>query len=71
MTTEDDRLLTAKEVAAITGFQEKTIKIKARQGKIPYVQFEKQGRLMFLKRDVDAWIDKNRVEAGDTPSVGV
>ena len=56
-----NRTWTKDEAAAYLGCQPDTLRVWVSKRKIPYVKI---GRLTrFLQRDLDEWIDTNRVSA--------
>ena len=57
------RLLTVKETAEYLGRSEAAIRELVWHGKIGYIRTDR--RIMFDIRDLDKWIDENRVSEGE------
>ena len=64
---DGDRLLTADEVATLTGYSRQTIYNKVSAGEIPY--FKMDGRLRFWLSDISDWIAE-RAEKGQPTRTG-
>jgi len=56
------RLLTVRETATYIGRTETAVRELAWQGKLPYIRSDR--RVMFDIRDLERWIDENRVLEG-------
>ena len=54
------RLLTVRETARYIGRTESAVRELAWHGKVPYIRSDRRG--MFDIRDLEHWIDENRVE---------
>ena len=57
-----ERLLTARELAALLGFAPATVVDWAEAGKVP--AFKVGGRLRFRLSEVEAWLEEKRAGAG-------
>jgi excisionase family DNA binding protein len=58
-------LLTVREVAALTGFSEGTLRHWVSQGRIPFVRISDRC-VRFLCVDIQAWLAAKRVASVDT-----
>jgi excisionase family DNA binding protein len=61
MSSLDRRLLSVREAAQYLGRSEIAVREMTWNGKLPHIRTDR--RVMFDIRDLDRWIDENRVEA--------
>lgn len=59
-TSNEDRLMTAKEAARYLGYAEGTVRNKASSGDLPIVKLA-TGALRFRKSELDAWLKATSV----------
>lgn len=57
----DRRLLSVRETALYLGRSEIAVREMTWNGKLPHIRTDR--RVMFDIRDLDRWIDENRIEA--------
>lgn len=61
----EHKILSINDLTKITGISRTTVYREVRKGILPCVRIGR--RVLFLQKDVDAYLEKNRIPAKETP----